>query len=217
MVSGGEMLQIDIDGSRRLEAGTVEAVNGFSDRAEDATDPGPAVVRVTGAPAAGLPAGLDIGLITKWERALRRLERLPRLTVAVATGEVGGTALEAFLAADVRIVTPDAVLQVGDWPGMAVYRLVQLAGAAAVRRTVLGGRQVDADEAVRTGIADAVTDDPKAAVAEAAALPGTLAGPEARIRRQLMFEATTTSFEEALGAHLAACDRLLRSPAGAAS
>jgi isomerase DpgB len=38
-------------------------------------------------------------------------------------------------------------------------------------------------------------------------------GAELAIRRQLMLEAMTTTFEDALGTHLAACDRALRSVA----
>ena len=39
---------------------------------------------------------------------------------------------------------------------------------------------------------------------------GRVAGAEHAIRRQLLLEAATTSYEDALGAHLAACDRELR-------
>jgi len=35
-------------------------------------------------------------------------------------------------------------------------------------------------------------------------------GRELSIRRRLLLEAASTSFEDALGAHLAACDRALR-------
>ena len=36
-------------------------------------------------------------------------------------------------------------------------------------------------------------------------------GRELAIRRRLLLDATTTSYEDALGAHLAACDRAVRS------
>ncbi|MGW3730079.1 enoyl-CoA-hydratase DpgB, partial [Streptomyces sp. NPDC000851] len=65
-------------------------------------------------------------------------------------------------------------------------------------------------EALALGIADEIAEDPAAALADAADLTGGLSGQEVAIRRQLLFDATTTSFEDALGAHLAACDRVLR-------
>jgi len=47
-------------------------------------------------------------------------------------------------------------------------------------------------------------------LAEVAAAAGTFTGKEVAIRRQLLLDAAQHSFEEALGAHLAACDRALR-------
>jgi isomerase DpgB len=43
------------------------------------------------------------------------------------------------------------------------------------------------------------------------------AGAELAIRRQLMDEASWMSFEDALGPHLAACDRALRRAGGRAA
>jgi isomerase DpgB len=39
---------------------------------------------------------------------------------------------------------------------------------------------------------------------------GRIAGPELSVRRQLLNEATSSAYEDAIGAHLAACDRELR-------
>jgi isomerase DpgB len=75
---------------------------------------------------------------------------------------------------------------------------------------VLFGLPIDALEALTLGIVDELADDAAAAVAAAAALVDGLSGKEVAIRRQLMFDATTTSFEDALGMHLGACDRALR-------
>jgi isomerase DpgB len=211
-------LTLALDGAEPLTAATVKAVTALCDRAEDAAD-GIVTVRVTGAPGLAWTSGLDVMLVTKWERALRRLERLPLATVAVALGDCGGTALDAFLAADVRVALPDTRLLVprdttATWPGMAGYRLVQLAGAARTRKAVLFGHPIAAAEALALGIVDEIAEDPAAALAAAAELTGGLSGHEVAIRRQLLFDATTTSFEDALGAHLAACDRALRQSSG---
>ncbi|MFJ5261740.1 enoyl-CoA-hydratase DpgB [Streptomyces sp. NPDC088387] len=207
-------LALELDGAEPLVAATVKTLTELCDRAEDSAD-ALVTVHVTGAPDTAWTGGLDVSLVSKWERALRRFERLPRVTAAVAAGDCGGTALDAFLAADLRVALPGTRLLVprdttGTWPGMAGFRLVQLAGAANTRRAVLFGTPITADRAVQLGIVDEIADDPAAALATAADLIGGLSGQEVAIRRQLLFDAATTSFEDALGAHLAACDRTLR-------
>ncbi|MGF1425448.1 enoyl-CoA-hydratase DpgB [Kitasatospora sp. LaBMicrA B282] len=213
-------LQLDLDGRAPLSPDTVAALNALCDRAEDAAAHAdahaqahaPVVLTVTGAPTVA-PAG-PLPLVNKWERALRRLERLDAPTVALVTGDCGGVALEALLATDLRIARPGTRLLPaagprGVWPGMALYRLANQIGVAATRRTVLLGTPVTAERAVTLGLLDELAEDPAAALADlAATLTGTGEGPA--IRRQLLLDATTTSFEEALGRHLAACDRTLR-------
>lgn len=219
---------LDLDGTQPLTPATVRAVAELCDRAEDTATgtvtgtagggpDGAAVVtlRVTGAPGPGWADGVDVSLVTKWERVLRRFERLPLATAAVAAGDCGGTALDAFLAADLRVALPGTRLLVprdatATWPGMAGYRLVQLAGPARARRAVLFGRPITADRALDLGIVDEIAEDQAAAAAVTAEPAGGLSGQELAIRRQLLFDAATTSFEDALGAHLAACDRALR-------
>ncbi|MFE7115564.1 enoyl-CoA-hydratase DpgB [Streptomyces sp. NPDC057654] len=215
-------LMVEIDGAEPLSTASVKALAGLCDRAEDRGGSGVVIVQVTGAPAGDWSSGLDVMLVSKWERAVRRLERLPMATLALAHGECGGTALDAFLAADIRVAALDTRLLVhGDgsatWPGMAGFRLVQLAGAARTRRAVLFGLPIDAPEARTLGIVDGLVDDPEQAVAAAAGLVSGLSGKDLAIRRQLLLDARTTSFEDALGPHLAACDRVLRSAAQEAS
>jgi len=208
-------LSLHIDGARKLSAALVADLEQACDQAEDGAAAGPLTLHVTGVPGEDWARGLTIGLVTKWERTLRRLERLPVTTVAAAAGDLGGAALDAFLAADVRLIAHGARLLLSSdggatWPGMAGFRLVQHAGVAGARRAVLFGAPILADEAIRLGIADRFVDGEQEVPAAAAALAGEVAGREVAIRRQLMFEAVTTSFEEALGSRLAACDRALR-------
>ncbi|MFG2231311.1 enoyl-CoA-hydratase DpgB [Streptomyces sp. NPDC048723] len=209
------MLTRAIDGTEPLSAASVKALDGLCDRAEDQPGSGPVTVHVTGAPKTDWTGGLTVGLVTKWERVLRRLERLPVATVATASGDCGGPALDVFLATDIRIATPDTRLLVpldgeATWPGMAVHRLVQQAGAARVRRAVLFGVPIPAAEALTLGIVDELADDTAAATEATAELIAGLSGKELAIRRQLLFDASSMSFEDALGQHLAACDRVLR-------
>ncbi|WP_212818784.1 enoyl-CoA-hydratase DpgB [Polymorphospora rubra] len=209
-----------IDGSRPVSPGDIDAVHRICDQAEDGHHAGLLTVYVSGAPEPGWTAGLNVGLVTKWERAVRRLERSALVTVAVATGDCGGTALDVLLATDVRIVAPGARLMMATdceatWPGMALYRLIRHGIGSGVRRAVLLGAPIDAGEAVAVGLVDVVTDEPGSVLAQVAAAAGGVAGKELAIRRQLMLEAAGREFDEALGSHLAACDRALRR-AGAA-
>jgi isomerase DpgB len=211
-----EKLTLRIDGSRPLTVEAVAAVTTACDRAEDNAGRARLIVQVSGAPRHPVADELTVSLVSKWERALRRLERLPVTTVAVADGDCGGLALDALLATDYRIVTGSVrlVVPVGDdatWPGMALYRLAQYgAGAAAIRRAVLFGTPLEAADLLALHLVDEVTGDIDSALATAAERAGAVSGTELAIRRQLMADAATTSFEEALGVHLAACDRMLR-------
>jgi isomerase DpgB len=210
-------LRVRIDGSQPLTAETVRAVTEVCDQADDGS--GRSVrLELTGTPSTGWTHGLDVGLVNKWERALRRLERLPVTSVAVATGVCGGPALDALLATDYRVATPDLRLVVpvetgATWPGMAVYRLVQQAGVARIRRAVLFGIPIGAPEALELHLVDELADEPT----EVAELIGGFSGPDLAIRRRLMLDVAATAFEDALGAHLAACDRALRREAEVAS
>ncbi|WP_406289203.1 enoyl-CoA-hydratase DpgB [Embleya sp. NBC_00896] len=215
-------LVLRIDGTRPLTADAVAAVGAVCDSAEDRGGRSRVVVRVSGAPEGPRPDGLTVALVSKWERALRRLERLPAATVAVAEGGCGGLALDAFLATDYRIATPSVRLMVPveagvTWPGMALYRLAHKgAGTAAIRRAVLFGTPLEADQALALHLIDELTDDVAGALA-AAEPAGGPTGFELAIRRQLLFDAGTASFEDALGVHLAACDRVLRRASAAAA
>ncbi|MEV0126113.1 enoyl-CoA-hydratase DpgB [Streptomyces sp. NPDC050703] len=218
-----EEITLRIDGREPLTADTVAAVSSVCDTAEDLKGRVTVVVRVSGAPGGPRPDGLTVSLVSKWERALRRLERLPAGTVAVADGDCGGTALEVLLATDYRIATGSVRLTVpieggGTWPGMALYRLAgHGANAAPIRRAVLYGTPLDAAEALTLQLVDEVTDDVPKALRIATERAGAVVGTELAIRRQLLHDAAGTSFEEALGVHLAACDRALRRSAAGAN
>ncbi|MFJ4671503.1 enoyl-CoA-hydratase DpgB [Kitasatospora purpeofusca] len=211
-----DVLLLRIDGRRPISAESVSAVNGVCDAAEDDPARARVVVEVSGRPEGRLPEDLTVATVSKWERAVRRLERLPAPTVAVVDGDCGGIALDALLATDYRIATAAARLVLlvdggATWPGMAVYRLAQRgAGASAIRRAVLFGTPVELAEALALQLLDEVAADRARARALAAARAGAVSGSELAVRRQLLDDAAATGFDEALGVHLAACDRALR-------
>ncbi|MEV4140951.1 enoyl-CoA-hydratase DpgB [Dactylosporangium sp. NPDC049742] len=220
---------LTVDGTDPISGELVARLGEVCDRAEALGGRGRVVVHASGAPTRAQTEGLTVALVSRWERAVRRLERLPVTLIGVADGDVGGPALDALLATDYRVATPSVRLIVppvatGDaagppgseatWPGMALYRLAhQGSHTAAVRRALLFGDPIGGLDALALQLLDEVTDDVTAAVAAFAARTGDVSGPELAIRRQLMMDAGTTSFEEALGTHLAACDRTLRQEA----
>jgi isomerase DpgB len=215
MVTPAAELTIRIDGGQPVSPALIAALGSLCDRAEDRDQDAVVTLHLTGAPRELDVGGLTVALVSKWERALRRLERLPAATVALTDGDCGGTALDALLATDYRVATRSARLvfpvQVGAaWPGMALYRLAQQAGIAAVRRVVLFGVPLEATDALAAGLVDELAGDPARALAAATELAGALSGAELAVRRQLLLSVPGTSFEDALGVHLAACDRTLR-------
>jgi isomerase DpgB len=207
---------IRVDGSRPLSADSVAELGAVCDAAEDGDAHGFVIVRVSGVPGPGWADNLPVALVSKWERGLRRLERVPAVTIAAAEEDCGGPALDALLAADYRIMPAFAKLIVpvvagATWPGMALYRLArQAAGSAPARRAVLFGTPIGAAAAQAIGVIDEVTGSAAVAIERAMEVAAATRGTELAIRRQLVQEALTTSYEEALGVHLAACDRILR-------
>jgi isomerase DpgB len=213
--AGPAGLEIWIDGRRPLDAAVVAAVAAVCARSEEREHRNLVIAHVSGAPQEPPPQHLTVALVSKWELALRRLERLPAVTIAVADGDCGGLALDVLLATDHRIGSPGVRLLVpvaggATWPGMALYRLARQAGESASRPAVLLGAPIEAGQALAMHLIDELTDDPASALAAAAEAAARVTGTELAIRRQLMMEAPTISFEDALGVHLAACDRALR-------
>ncbi|MFJ5310274.1 enoyl-CoA-hydratase DpgB [Streptomyces sp. NPDC088350] len=206
---------LGINGTEQIGAELTMRLEQACDRAEAPDGTGQLVVRVTGRPARAWTDGLTVSIVNRWERAVRRLERLAATTIAIADGACGGVALDVLLAADVRIATSGTSVHVpmhdgATWPGMTLFRLIrQGANAAPVRRAALFGEPIGAPDALALHLVDEVTEDADAALAAALAVP-PLARTEVAVRRQLIADAATVPFEEALGVHLAACDRELR-------
>ena len=215
-------LDLWIDGGRPLTTATVAAVGAACDRSEESGHRTVVTVHLSGAPADASPGNLTTALVSKWERALRRLERLPTVTIAVAEGDCGGSALDALLATDYRIASTTVRLLMptvagATWPGMVLYRLARQAGETAARRAVLLGTPIEAGDALAMHLVDQLADDPVGALAPVAEAAASLSGTELAIRRQLVMEAPAAAFEDALGVHLAACDRALRRAAAEAA
>jgi enoyl-CoA hydratase/carnithine racemase len=104
--------------------------------------------------------------------ALGAFARIPKPVVAAITGYALGGGCELALACDWRVVADDAKLgqpeiKLGIIPGAGgTQRLARLVGPARAKDLVLSGRMVDAEEALRIGLADLVV--PAAEVYDAA-------------------------------------------------
>ncbi|WP_173158957.1 enoyl-CoA hydratase-related protein [Phytohabitans suffuscus] len=99
---------------------------------------------------------------TDLSSALGVFARIPKPVVAAITGYALGGGCELALACDWRVVADDAKLgqpeiKLGVIPGAGgTQRLARLIGPARAKDLVLSGRMVDAEEALRIGLADRV-------------------------------------------------------------
>src|SRR5262245_24846988 len=78
--AGGD-LAVRIDGGQSLSADAIALLGTVCDQAEDLGRTAVVRVVVSGAPNGSWTRDLDVALVNKWERALRRLERLAATTV----------------------------------------------------------------------------------------------------------------------------------------
>jgi isomerase DpgB len=208
-----------IDAGAALSDALIGAVNEACDRVEDSAKNLAVLVCLDGTgdrPAAEpYPHHLGVHTVNRWERALRRLERVPALTLAVVHGACRGPALDVLLTTDYRVATPGGSLHApvvagAAWPGMALYRLASQLGTGRARRLGVLGMDLAAADALAWGLVDELADDTVTAARTVLTRLAGHRGTELAIRRQLLSEARSTSFEDATGSHLAACDRAIR-------
>ncbi|WP_229071249.1 enoyl-CoA hydratase/isomerase family protein [Actinoplanes sp. DH11] len=94
--------------------------------------------------------------------AFDAVARIPKPVVAAITGYALGGGCELALACDWRVVADDAKLgqpeiKLGLIPGAGgTQRLARLVGPAKAKDLIFSGRMVDAEEALRIGLADRV-------------------------------------------------------------
>ncbi|MGV8873340.1 MAG: enoyl-CoA hydratase/isomerase family protein [Rhodococcus sp. (in: high G+C Gram-positive bacteria)] len=138
----------------------------------------PKIVILTGA-GEHFAGGADINQLRARTRddALRGINRnlfdriaaLPLPTIAAVRGYALGGGAELSYACDIRIASPTAVFGNPE-PGLGImaaagasYRLPTLVGVSVAKQILLGGRTLDADAALRSGLVLEVVDEPLAA------------------------------------------------------
>lgn len=92
-------------------------------------------------------------------RLFERVHRLRAPTVAAVDGFALGGGAELAYACDIRVVTPTAVFAQPE-PGLGIiagagacWRLKELVGASVAKQVLLGGYRLDAESALRHGLA----------------------------------------------------------------
>ncbi len=212
-----KIVTLDIDSAAVLDQSLISELNGACDIVEEAGSEATLLVRINGRSGFSVEGSSfrDQHLVSRFERALRRVERLAALTIGVATDAVGEIGLAVSLCTDYRIGNESLRLGLGGGdteivPTMALYRLVNQIGTAKSRQSILFGREIGATEALECGLVNEIVSDPVAATRAFIESLNRSALVGLPLRRQLMLETALTSFDNALGTHLAACERVLR-------
>jgi enoyl-CoA hydratase len=173
----GAVALVTIDRQEALNALDVETLTELRERLRElARDESARVVVLTGAGERAFVAGADIKYMgalgaagaKEWgalgHEAARLLEEMPKPAVAAINGFALGGGCELALACDLRYASPRARLgqpeiDLGIVPGWGgTQRLVRVCGLGIAKELILTGRQVDAEEALRIGLVNAVAD-----------------------------------------------------------
>jgi enoyl-CoA hydratase len=173
----GAVAVITIDRRDALNALNVETLTELRDRLRDvSTDEDVRVVVLTGAGEKAFVAGADIkymsGLDAEQAKgwgalghdAARLLETMPKPTIAAINGFALGGGCELALACDIRYASSRAKLgqpeiNLGIVPGWGgTQRLARVCGIGVAKELIFTGRTVDAEEALRIGLVNAVVD-----------------------------------------------------------
>jgi cyclohexa-1,5-dienecarbonyl-CoA hydratase len=202
----GELVRLEVEdgvGTIRLDRPPMNAINqdltaDLLDAARDAgaRDDVGAVVLYGGEKV--FAAGADVKMmadmspnevrpmITGLQEVFNAVEDIPKVTIAAVTGYALGGGCELAMCADLRFASTDAKLGqpeilLGIIPGAGgTQRMPRLIGPARAKDLIFSGRQVDADEALRIGLVDRVTEDPYAEALEVAR--GYGGGPRVALR-----------------------------------
>jgi enoyl-CoA hydratase len=198
---------VTIDRQEALNALNVETLTELRDRLRDlAADTGVRAVVLTGAGDKAFVAGADIKYMSRlgpdearaWgalgHEATDLLESMPKPTIAAINGFALGGGCELALACDLRYASSRAKLgqpeiNLGIVPGWGgTQRLARACGVGVAKDLIYTGRPIDAEEALRVGLVNAIADpvlDTALEVARglAAKAPLALAAAKALVNR----------------------------------
>jgi enoyl-CoA hydratase len=173
----GAVAVVTIDRQDALNALDVATLTELRDRLRElAVDADARAVVLTGAGAKAFVAGADIKYMSGLDpeqakgwgalghEAGRLLETMPKPTIAAVNGFALGGGCELALACDIRYASSRAKLgqpeiNLGIVPGWGgTQRLARICGLGVAKDLVFSGRTIDAEEALRVGLVNAVAD-----------------------------------------------------------
>jgi enoyl-CoA hydratase len=195
---------VTIDRQDALNALDLASLTELRDRLLDVSgDESTRVVILTGAGEKAFVAGADIkymsGLDVDDAKAWgalghetgRLLETMPKPTIAAVNGFALGGGCELALACDIRYASSTAKLgqpevNLGIIPGWGgTQRLARVCGLGIAKELIFTGRLVDAEEALRIGLVNAVHDPVLEKAQEIAALLATKSPVSLRLMKEL--------------------------------
>jgi enoyl-CoA hydratase len=140
-------------------------------------------------------SGLDVGQAKEWgalgHEAGRLLETMPKPTIAAINGFALGGGCELALACDIRYAAASAKLgqpevNLGIIPGWGgTQRLARVCGLGVAKELIFTGRVIDAGEALRIGLVNAVQDPVLDKARETAALLAAKSPIALRLMKEL--------------------------------
>jgi enoyl-CoA hydratase len=155
-------------------------------------------------------SGLDVEEAMAWgalgHEVGRLLETMPKPTIAAVNGFALGGGCELALACDIRYASSNAKLgqpevNLGIIPGWGgTQRLARACGLGVAKELILTGGVVDADEALRIGLVNAVHDPVLDKARETAQLLATKSPVALRVMKQLTNRALAGEHMENLAA-----------------
>jgi isomerase DpgB len=217
-IEGRTVVRLELDASGSLTKALVDSINGACDCVDDAGAGATLMILMNGKPtdaAEAAGARVDVALVNQWERAVRRIERLHAVTIALVAGACNDLGVAVMLTTDYRIGSDDLHMSLrnsdgGILPGMALHRLANQIGAAWSRRFILLGMPIGAQLAEQLGLVDETAADMEAAAAAFLKSLCPAIAADLSVRRRLLLDASALSYDDGIGTHLAACDRVLR-------
>jgi enoyl-CoA hydratase len=173
----GAVATVTIDRQDALNALDVATLTELRDRLQElASSADVRAVVLTGAGERAFVAGADIAYMSGLDpeaakgwgalghEAARLLETMPKPAIAAVNGFALGGGCELALACDLRYASSRAKLgqpeiNLGIVPGWGgTQRLARLCGAGVAKDLIFSGRTIDAEEALRVGLVNAVVD-----------------------------------------------------------
>lgn len=102
---------------------------------------------------------IDMSYHKRWEKALRMFETMEKIVIVGMHGYCLGGALQLALAADIRVSTADCqiglpAIRESLIPGLSTWRLPRYVGWGRAKKLILGGENINGEEALRIGMVD---------------------------------------------------------------